>query len=92
MAACIHALSKVEQNSWVSSFKKVNLHPHFRIDFPSWCKKIDSKLATGEKFFKNRVGLFDAMPAFWKHVLGKHCHAVVAMIDDFLQKCNGRRK
>ncbi len=83
VAACIHALSKVEQNSWVSSFKKVNLHPHFRIDFPSWCKKIDSKLVTGEKFFKNRVGLFDAMPAFWKHMQGKHRHAAVAMIDDF---------
>jgi hypothetical protein len=64
----------------------VNLHPHHRINFTVWCKKIESKLETGEHFFKNRVGLFDAMPAFWKHMFGEHCHAVVAMIDHFYRK------
>jgi hypothetical protein len=68
VSACIHALRKVKRESWVASFKKVNLHPHHRLDFNCWCKKIDSKLKTGEQFFKNRVGLFDAMPAFRKYM------------------------
>ena len=81
VAACIYALNLVPAESWVSSFKKVNLHPHHRVDFTTWCKKIESKLKTGEQFFKNRVGLWDAMPAFWKAMPPEHCHLVVAMID-----------
>jgi hypothetical protein len=70
----------------MASFKKVNLHPHHRLDFNGWCKKIDSKLKTGERFFKNRVGLFDAMPAVWKYMPAKQRHLVVALIDGFYEK------
>jgi hypothetical protein len=34
------------------------------MDVEAWCKKIESKLVTAKQFFKNRVGLFDAMPSF----------------------------
>ena len=85
VAICIHALRNVSSNSWVASFKKVNQHPHHRIDFKAWCKKIESKLITGEQFFKNRVGLFDAMPSFWKQMTCENRHAVVGMIDGFYQ-------
>jgi hypothetical protein len=86
VGACIHTLGKVEPKAWVSSFIKVNLHPHHQINFTAWCKKIESKLETGECFFKNRVGLFDATPTFWKHMSGEHHHAVVAMIDRFYRE------
>jgi hypothetical protein len=49
------------------------------------CKKIESKLITGEQFFKNRVGLFDAMPSFWKQMTCENRHAIVGMIDGFYQ-------
>jgi hypothetical protein len=73
--ACIHALSKVEQKAWVSIFIKLDSHPHHQINFSAYCKKIDSKLETGECFFKNRVGLFDAMLAF-----GNTCPANIIML------------
>jgi hypothetical protein len=86
VGACIHALSKVKPETWSSSFKKVNLHPHHRVEFTEWCKKIESKLKTGDLFFKNRVGLFDAMPAFWKKMPEGHRHATVALIDSFYKE------
>jgi len=60
----------------VASFKKVIQHPHHIIDFKAWYKKIESKLITGEQFFKNRVGLFDAMPSFWKQMTSENRHAI----------------
>lgn len=84
VAVCIHALGNINPTSWVSSFRKVNQHPHHRIDFEAWCKKIESKLITGEQFFKNRVGLFDAMPSFWKQMTCENRHAIVGMIDGFI--------
>jgi hypothetical protein len=76
----------------MASFKKVNLHPHHRLDFNGWGKKIDSKLKTGEQFFKNRVGLFDAMPAFWKYMPAEQRRLVVALIDGFYQKAKDEGK
>jgi hypothetical protein len=71
---------------WVESSKKVNQHPHCRVDFEQWCERIDSKLATEERFFVKRVGLFDAMPAFWKQMSGENWHAVVAIIDGIIMQ------
>ena len=88
VAVCIHALRNINPTSWVSSFRKVNQHPHHRIDFEAWCKKIESKLVTGEQFFKNRVGLFDAMPSFWKQMTCQDRHEVVGMIDGFYSSAN----
>jgi hypothetical protein len=64
----------------------VNQHPPFRVDFEQYCKKIESKLATGERFFVNCVGLFHAMPAFWKQVSCENWHAVVAIIDGIMMQ------
>ncbi len=33
IAVCIDALRKVKPDAWVDSFKKVNQHLHFRVDF-----------------------------------------------------------
>jgi hypothetical protein len=59
-------LSQVPSKTWVESFVAVNLHPDGRILFEEWLKKIDSKIQTGERFFKVRNrSLFDAMSALW---------------------------
>jgi len=41
----------------------VNQHPHHRIDFEAWSKKIESKLVTSEQFFKNRLMAAEAAEA-----------------------------
>ncbi len=63
--ACVHALGNVEPKAWVSSFIKVNLYAHHQINFTAWCKKIESKFETGERFFKKRVGLPGGTNFFW---------------------------
>ena len=34
----------------------------------------------------NHVGLFDAMPAFWKQMSGENWHADVAIIDGIMMQ------
>jgi hypothetical protein len=90
ISACIHAIRKVKRESWIASFKKVNLHPHHRLDFNGWCKKIDSKLKTGERFFKNR-GSACLMQCLH---FGNTCQPskgvwVVALIDGSCEKAKG---
>ncbi len=92
IAVCIGALKKVKPDAWVESFKKVNQHPHFRVDSEQWCKRIESKLATGESFFVNRVGLLDAMPAFWKQMSSENWHAVVAIIDGIMTQAKTNKE
>ncbi len=92
IAVRIDALRKVKPDAWVESFKKVNQHPHFRVDFEQWCKRIESELATGERFFVNRVGLFDTMPAFWKQMSSENWHAVVAIIDGIMTQAKMNNK
>ena len=63
----------------------MNLHPHRRIPIDEWLKKIDAKIQTGERFFKERDNnLFDAMPAVWRNLSVESRHAVVSTIDDFI--------
>jgi hypothetical protein len=73
IAMCIIALKKVDKQSWISSFEKVNLHPHKRIPIDQWLKKIDRRIQTGGRFFKElENNLFDAMPAVWRNSALRH--------------------
>ncbi len=75
----------MKKESWISPCEKVNLHPHRRIPIDEWLKKIDAKIQTGERFFKERDNnLFDAMPAVWRNLSVESRHAVVSTIDDFI--------
>ena len=80
----INAQLKVEPKAWSDSFKKVNLHPQFRVPFDDWIKTLDKRgfLATGEKFFEKRDSLHDAMPACWKNMPVEHCHQVLSIVKD----------
>lgn len=83
IAIAIEALKKIDPAAWISSFKKVNLHPCFRVSFEEWLDKINDKILTGEKFFVKRSSLFDVMPALWKHLAVEERHSVMAIIDSF---------
>jgi hypothetical protein len=80
---CIQGLKKVKKEAWIDSFKKVNLHPEHRVAFPDWIKRIDEKLISGERFFKNRSSLYDAMPALWRNLAVVDRKAIISEIDQF---------
>jgi hypothetical protein len=40
----------------------------------------------------NRVGLFDAMPMFWKQMSGENRHAVVAIIDGIMTQAKQMKR
>ncbi len=79
---CIIALKKVKRESWIQSFRKVNLHPDFRVWFHEWLQKIQEKIETGERFFKEHANsLFDALPAVWRNMSTVHRQKCIHIID-----------
>ena len=55
---------------WITSFKRVNLHPSFRLNFKEWTEKIAGFLEAGS-IYKNfnpkpsALELFSLLPSFW---------------------------
>lgn len=60
------AVRELEPDSWVKSFKKVNLHPHFRVSFAEWCKRISHFLQGGQTFKEESLkDVYALLPSFW---------------------------
>ena len=83
---CVEALQQVKPEKWVESFKRVNLHPDFRVSFEDWLRKIDTHLSCGNKFFVGRTTLHDALPAVWTNLSIEDRQAVKFKLDAFHQK------
>ena len=67
IAIDINAQNCIKKESWIDSFKKVNIHPHTRSTFDIWLRKLDDRgFLIAEKFFENRTTHYDAMPECWK--------------------------
>ena len=79
----------VAAEEWISSHKKVNMHPKHRIPFAAWMKELEDRgvLKQGENY-KPRVGLWDAMPACWIHLSVEDRHSVISIIDRHHTNCN----
>ena len=77
------ALNKVcKTDAWEASFKKVNLHPHYRVSFEEWQKSISRHINTGDAYFKERENsTFDAMPAVWKKLDPRRRRLIIEYID-----------
>ena len=60
--------SKVE--TWVSSFKTINIHPHHRVSFEKWVEGISAHLRTGKKnyYWTYEDSYYDACPSVWKRM------------------------
>jgi hypothetical protein len=43
IAICLHALKDTKADSWISSFKKVNMHPDYRISFREWLPRVETR-------------------------------------------------
>ena len=64
IAVSINDQNCIKKESWIDSFKKVNMHPHTRSTFDVWIRKLDNHgFISAEKFFENRNTLYDTMPA-----------------------------
>ena len=60
------ALNNVnETTAWKKSFTCVNMCPSKRLPFSQWMRKIEVSVKVADRFFTNRTGLFNAMPACW---------------------------
>jgi hypothetical protein len=79
------AIKSLPLSLWESSFIRVNLHPHHRMSFEDWIKKIYDKVKTGETKYTrtNDDSYYDAMPAVWKNMSTEHWHKVLSIIDEF---------
>ena len=64
------AVRELEAESWIYSFKKVNLHPHFRVSFAQWCERISHFLQGGQSFKQEVVqDGYALLPSFWHGML-----------------------
>merc|ERR1712232_1151962 len=81
IASCIVALKISTRQAWIDSFKRVNLHPDYRMGFAEWIKKMETQVVAGESFFKRRSSLYDILPQFWKNFTPDDRRAVVNKID-----------
>jgi len=87
----IIAIKNLKEDVWVKSFKKVNLHPKFRVDYENWMQRIHPHIVTGEAAYtrKNTTSLYDAMPALWKNLTVANRHAVLSNIDEAIATAEG---
>jgi len=66
----MHLVRALQPETWILSFRRVNLEPSTRLPFPDWCKKIRQFLRAGELFKEENVDAtpmqkFNLLPSFW---------------------------
>ena len=81
------AIQNISSKVWTYSFVAVNLHPHHRMTFPDWIKKISPDVNTGEtEYFRNHEGsYYDSMPSLWKNMYVHVRREVMCIIDRFFR-------
>ena len=63
-------MRQLAPESWTKSFTKVNLHPHHRVSFEEWCKRIAHHLQGGLSFKPEAVlNPYAMLPSFWHGTL-----------------------
>ena len=70
-----------DNDAWRKSFIRVNMCPSKRVPFEEWVKKHELIVKAADRFFKERGGLFDAMPACWQHMSEEQRRGVCAVFD-----------
>ena len=79
------AIQNIPAKVWTDSFVAVNLHPHHRLYFSDWIKKIAPSVRMVEtSYFWNHGGYYyDAMPSVWKNTTVTKIREVMYVIDLF---------
>ena len=79
----INAQNCIKKESWIESFKKVNMHPHTRSTSDVRIRKLDDcGFISAGKFFENRTTFYDAMPECWKKLYVDQRQTVIGIIRD----------
>lgn len=80
----LHAVRACTRDAWIMSFKRVNIHPKFRVPFGEWCKKIEHFIQAGQTFYQpaDTRDIFALLPAFWRGMRPCERQLVVSIIDD----------
>ena len=79
------SIQNIPTKVWTDSFVAINLHPHNRLYFSSWIKKIAPAVKTGQKaYFRNHEGsYYDDMRSVWKNMTVIKRREVIYVIDCF---------
>ena len=79
----IVAMNNLKEDVWIKSFKKVNLHPKYRVGYNEWLNKIKSHIVTGETAYTraNTTSMYDAMPAMWKNFTPETRNRILSIIN-----------
>ena len=82
------AIQNISAKVWTDSFVAADLHPHHRMTFPDWIKKISPAVKIGETaYFRNHEdSYYDAMPSLWKKMSVPVRREVMCIIDHFLRE------
>ena len=83
IAVAIEAQKLVNKEVWVSSFRKVNLHPKHRVNADEWIKVLERRgVLSAEKYFSARPSMYDAMPVLWKRLSIEHRREAIHHIEN----------
>lgn len=78
------AFNEVEKGSaWKKSFIRVNFCPSQRRAFKEYLREVEDIVSPADRFFTERVGLYDAMPAVWQHLSEQERRQLCSVLDSF---------
>lgn len=76
-------MNKNKKSVWQDSHERVNCRPSARKPFAEWILTLKDVAEAGDFFFHKRTGMFDAMPACWKHLKEDQRREVAALCQTF---------
>ena len=79
------AIQNIPAKVWTYSFVSVNLHPHHRLDFTGWIKKIAPavKAVNTEYFWNHKGSYYDDIPSVRKNMTVIKRREAMYVIDSF---------
>ena len=67
--------------------------PQTRVPFDEWLRHLDARgILSSQKLFDNRITMYDAMPAVWKHLSVEKRQAVMQTIGRFYRDSSFNEK
>ena len=82
----LQAFNKVKGSEWRDSHDLCNLRPSTRIPFDIYIERVKEVIEAADYFYIKRNGMFDAMPACWKHLNENESCELVVLIDSFYEE------
>ena len=71
----------VNKTTWKNSFAAYNLDPRTRVDFPTWCKKIQQYLLAGDSFKAGiLVDRYLLLPFWWQELSSKEKKILLVLL------------